>query len=105
MNQKAMSLCKYAIETALIESLSTKHTTSAIVMSALHLCDNILKCKIEPKLQPSVSKLNSKQVMDCFKDMFEVLHNGNKFDLSALKRKYGRSRYCHVSKLKFIINE
>lgn len=104
MTEKAMSLCKFVIENSIFEGVTRKHSPTALVMAALHLCDNVLKCKIEPKLQPSNCKLTLKEVMECFKDMCIALQNGNKFDLSALKRKYAKSKYHQVSKLKITIN-
>lgn len=105
MSEKAMSLCKYVIENSIFEGLTKKYTPTALVMAALHLCDNVLKCKIEPKLQPTNSRLGMKEVMECFKDMCISLQNGNKFELSALKRKYAKSKYHQVSKIKLSINE
>lgn len=43
--------------------------------------------------------------MDCFKDMCTFLQGNNKFDLAAIKRKYGKSKYHQVSKIKLLMNE
>lgn len=43
--------------------------------------------------------------MDCFKDMCIFLQGNNKFDLAAIKRKYGKSKYHQVSKIKLLMNE
>lgn len=46
VNEKAMSLCKFALETSIFEGLAKKHTPMTMVMAAMALCDNVLKCKI-----------------------------------------------------------
>lgn len=104
VNEKAMSLCKYAIETALFEGLARKHTPMTMVLAAMALCDNVLKCKIEPKMTPTTTKPNKSEVVECFKDMCIFMQNSNKYDLAAIKRKYGKSKYHQVSKIKLSMN-
>ena len=103
LSEKPLSFCKYVLETALFEGISKKYSPSVLVAAALSLCENVLKCKIEPKLQPS-QKSNRQDIAECFKDLCIVLQGTNKFDLSALKRKYTRSRFHNVAKIKLTIN-
>lgn len=104
MNDKAISLCKYAIETALFEGLGKKYTPLTMVMAAMSLAENSLKCKMETKLQPT-AKVGRAEIAECFKDMCLFMQGSNKFDLTAIKRKYGKNRNHQVSKIKITMNE
>lgn len=91
------------LESALFEGISKKYCPSVLVATTLNLCENVLKCKIEPKLQPS-QKANRQEIAECFKDLCIVLQGTNKYDLSALKRKYSRSRFHNIAKIKLNVN-
>ena len=103
LSEKNLSFCKYVIETALFEGITKRYSPSVIVASAISLCEKVLKCKLETKLQMS-QKPNHYDVMDCFKELCLALQGTNKYDLSALKRKFARSRYHNVSKLRLTLN-
>lgn len=102
MTDKALCLCKYALELAIFEGLAKKYSPQTMVMAALNLVDNVLKCKVEPKLQP-INKINKIEVMECFKEICLFMQNNNKYDLTALRRKYAKSRNHQVSKIKLTI--
>jgi len=102
--EKAVSFCKYAIETALFEGLGKKYTPLTMVMAALSLSENVLKTKMETKLQPTL-KVGKNEMAECFKDMCIVLQNNNKFELTALRRKYGKNRNHQVAKMKINLND
>ena len=102
--EKAVSLCKYAIQTSLFEGLGKKYTPFTMVMGAISLSENILKVKLEMKLQPTM-RVSKSEITECFKDMCIMLQGNNKFELTALKRKYGKSRNHQVAKLKINLND
>ena len=102
--EKAVSLCKYAIETALFEGLGKKYTPLAMVMAALTLSENVIKTKMETKLQPTL-KVGKSEMAECLKDMCIVLQTNNKFELTALRRKYGKNRNHQVAKIKINLND
>ena len=76
--EKAVSLCKYAIQTSLFEGLGKKYTPLTMVMAAINLSENILKVKLEMKLQPTM-RVSKSEIAECFKDMCIVLQGNNKF--------------------------
>ena len=104
MTDKALCLCKYAIELAIFEGLAKKYSPQTMVMAALALVDNVLKIRVEPKLQPSV-KISKTEMMECFKEMCFLMQGNNKYDLTALRRKYAKSRNHQVSKIRLTIAE
>ena len=104
MSDKAISMCKYAIETALFEGLGKKYTPLTLAMAAVSLAENLLKCKMEMRLQPS-AKVGRTELAECFKDMCVLMQGSNKFDLGAIRRKYAKSRNHQVSKIKISLNE
>lgn len=101
---KAMSLCKYAIECALFEGLGKKYSPLTMVMAALSLSENVLKLKLETKLQPTM-KVSKTEIAECFKDICMMLQGNNRFELTAVRRKYGKSRNHQVAKLKINLND
>lgn len=105
MTEKAVSLCKYAIESALFEGLGKKYTPLVLVMGSLHLAESVLRHRLETRLQPSSAKVGKGELADCFKDLCLVLQGSNKFDLTALRRKYGKSRHHQVAKIKMTVAE
>lgn len=104
LSEKNLSFCKYVIETALFEGITKRYSPSVIVSSTISLCEKVLKCKIEPKLQMT-QKPNHYDVIDCFKELCLALQSSNKYDLSAVKRKYGRSKFHNVSKIRLTLSE
>lgn len=55
-------------------------------------------------MQPNNVKVGKTELAECFKDMCILLQGNNKFDLTALRRKYAKSRHHQVSKLKITLN-
>jgi hypothetical protein len=49
-----------------------------MVMAAINLSENILKVKLEMKLQPTM-RVSKSEIAECFKDMCIVLQGNNKF--------------------------
>ena len=45
------------------------------------------------------------EIAECFKDMCLFMQNSNKYDLTAIRRKYGKNRNYQVSKIKFTMTE
>lgn len=101
---KATALCKYAIETALFEGLGKKYAPLTMALAAMALAETALKCKLETKLLSS-TKVSKAELAECFKDMCLFMQNSNKFDLTAIRRKYGKNRNYQVSKIKFTMTE
>lgn len=73
-------------------------------MAGLAFSENVLKCKIDLKLQ-STMKVSKLEIAECLKDICIHLQNSNKYDLTALKRKYGKSKNHQVSKIRLSVNE
>lgn len=97
--QKALSLCKYAIETALFEGLAKKHAPLTLVAAAMALSENALKFKWESRLAPS-ERVGKQELAECMKELCVAMQAGNKFELSALKRKYAKSKHHQVAKMR-----
>ena len=104
IHEKAICLCKYAIESALFEGLGKKYDPLTMVTAAMNLAENALKHKFEIKIHPTM-KVNKAEMMDCFKDMCVMLQGNNKFDLNALRRKYGKSKNHQIAKMKLILTD
>lgn len=82
--------------------MAKKYNPQTMVMAALTLVENVLKIKVEPKLQP-MAKTSKTDTTECFKEMCLFMQNNNKYDLTALRRKYAKSRNHQVSKIKLTI--
>lgn len=52
-SEKGISLCKYLLESSLLEGLARKYEPHTLVTAALTVSDSALKTKTEPKLQPT----------------------------------------------------
>ena len=101
---KTVNMCKYLIELALFEGTARKYAPYTLVMGALSVAESAFKIKANIKLEPSI-KVPRDDMLSCFKDLCVLLQSPNKYDLSALKRKFGKSRYQQVSKLKLSLSE
>lgn len=104
MQEKAICLCRYALETALFEGLGKKYEPLTMVSAAMNMAENVLKHKLELRTQPTM-KVNRSEMLECFKDMCVMMQANNKFDLNALRRKYGKSKNHQVAKLKLTLSE
>ena len=73
-------------------------------MAAMALSENMLKYKWDLRLQPAC-RVGKPEIADCFKDMCVVLQANNKFELTALRRKFAKSKHYQVAKLKIGLGE
>ena len=102
--EKGLSLCKYLLELSLFDGLAKKYDPYTLVVGAIEVSDHVLKTKTEIKLEPS-KKISREDKNACFKDLCILMQGGTKHDLVAIKKKYGKSRYQNVSKLRLNLHE
>ena len=97
---KAVSLSKYLLELALLNGTTRMYSPYTIVMSALALCESVLKMKFNLTLESS-KRVPAEDLKACHKELCVLLASKScKYDLQAVRKKYGKSRYMQVSKLK-----
>lgn len=87
VSDKMLALCKYLLELSLFEGVARKYAPYTLVTAALSISESVLKIKAELKLQAN-EKAPREEISACFKDICCLLQGGNKYDLTAIRRKY-----------------
>lgn len=99
--EKGIMLSKYIMELSLIDYKMLKYSPSLIAASSLYLSNKILKKPISwSELLEKNTFFNENDVRICGKDLFILVQNANKSSLTAVKRKYGDSKFSFVSKIR-----
>ncbi len=47
-----------------------------------------------------MGRIAKEEILSCFKDMCGTLHDGNKYNLKALKRKFMKDKYHKVANVR-----
>lgn len=98
MDQRAVFLCQYFIETALLDYRMTKYRPSMLVCAAIHLANKALKRYKGEEILVKTTNHSEQNIKLCAKDLFIAIRNAEKLTLKAVKRKFLTTQYMEVAK-------
>jgi len=99
MDERAIHLCQFFIETALMDYRMVKYRPSLLVCAAIHLANKALKRSVGEEVLVNATNHSEQNIKLCAKDLFIALRNADKLTLKAVKRKFLTTQYMEVAKI------